>query len=371
MNQLKVLILGGYGNFGKIIVKYLSQITGVTLVIAGRNLASAEALAEDFSGEAIRLDAQQEDLAERLKQLKIGLVISTAGPFQGQNYKVAESAIKAGAHYIDLADGRDFVCGISQLDKLAKQHNLFICSGASSAPGLSSAVIDELLPRFSQLREITIGISTSEKIPGKATIGGMLAYCGRPIKQWIKGRWQERYGWQNLITHRFNQDLGKRPFAACEVADLSLFPERYKGVDTVAFSAGTGLKITHYGTWLFAWLIRIGIIKNPQQWADFLHKNSLRLERFGDGKSGMYIELTGLDKEQRPLKLCWELIAKGNDGVHIPTLAAVALTRKLLAGNITVRGAMSSMGLLTLDEYLAELAGLKFETYLQELYPLS
>lgn len=371
MSQLKVLVLGGYGNFGKIIVKYLSQIEGIDLVIAGRSLAKAESLAKEYSCQAAQLDGQQQDLAKRLKELKIGLVISTAGPFQGQNYKVAESAIKAAAHYIDLADGRDFVCGISQLDKLAKRGQLLICSGASSAPGLSSAVINELLPRFSQLREIAIGISTSEKIPGKATLEGMLAYCGKPIKQWMAGKWQERYGWQDLITHQFARDLGKRSFAACDVPDLSLFPEYYKGVDTVVFSAGTGLKITHYGTWLFAGLIRLGIIRNPPQWANFLHKNSLKLERFGDGQSGMYIELTGLDKEQRPLKLCWELIAKGNDGVHIPTLASVALTRKLLADNLTARGAMSSMGLLTLDEYLAELAGLQVETQLQELYPLS
>jgi saccharopine dehydrogenase-like NADP-dependent oxidoreductase len=36
-------------------------------------------------------------------------VIHTAGPFQGQDYAVARSAIAAGANYIDLADGRDLL----------------------------------------------------------------------------------------------------------------------------------------------------------------------------------------------------------------------------------------------------------------------
>jgi len=186
----------------------------------------------------------------------------------------------------------------------------------------------------------------------------------------VDGKWQKRYGWQQLISHKFQQPLGKRSLASCEVPDLELFPAHYN-VDTVTFHAGTGLTLTPYGTLLFSWLIRLGIIRQPKRWAGLLHKNSLRLERFGNGLSGIYVELTGLDKEQRPLKLCWELIAKENNGVHIPTLAAVALTRKLLAGGMVVKGAVSSMGLLTLDEYLTELATLKFTTHLQELYPLS
>lgn len=367
---MRVLILGGYGNFGQIIAKHLHKITGLSLIIAGRNLVKAQQVASAINGEALQLDANQANLADILKQQRINLVISTAGPFQGQQYHVAEAAIVATCHYIDLADGRDFVTHISRLNQQAENNGVLVCSGASSVPGLSSAVINELLPRFSQLREIAMGISTSEKIPGKSTIEGMLAYCGKPIKQLIDGQWQTRFGWQNLHRHQFSAPVGKRSLAACEVPDLSLFADYYKGVDTVTFSAGTGLKLTHYGTWLFSWLIRMGLIRKPQKYAAFLHKSSLWLERFGNGHSGMYIQLTGLDKQQRPLRLCWELIASANDGVNVPCLASVALTRKLLAGKLTHRGAMSSMGLLTLDEYLAELAGLHFKTNLEELYPL-
>ncbi len=368
---MRVLILGGYGNFGQIIAQHLHKIAGIQLIIAGRNLVKAQQFAGKINAEAIQLDANQSDLANVLKQQQISLLISTAGPFQGQNYAVAEAAIEANTHYIDLADGREFVCGINTLHEQAQKQNVLVCAGASSVPGLSSAVINELLPIFSELRIIEIGISTSEKIPGKSTIEGMLAYCGKPVKQWIDGMWQNRFGWQDLYTHEFSAPVGKRSLAACEVPDLSLFPEYYKGVNTVTFSAGTGLKLTHYGTWLFSWLIRWGIIRKPQKYATVLHKNSLMLERFGDGNSGMYIQLTGLDKNQKPLKLCWELIASANDGVNIPCLSSVALTRKLLADKLVARGAMSSMGLLTLDEYLTELAGLHITTKLHELYPFS
>lgn len=284
---------------------------------------------------------------------------------------MASAAIEAGAHYIDLADGREFVCGIQQLNERALQKGLLVCSGASSVPSLSSAVVNELLPRFSVLRKIEIGISTSEKIPGKSTIEGMLDYCGKPISQWIDSQWQTKYGWQSLYSHVFLKPVGKRSMAACDIPDLSLFPVYYKGVETVTFSAGTGLALTHYGTWLFSWLIRLGIIRKPQKYAALLHKGSLKLECLGHGHSGMYVQLMGLDIDKKPIKLCWELTASANDGVNIPCLASVALTRKLLANKLKITGAMSSMGLLTLNEYLAELANLQITTSLQELYPFS
>jgi uncharacterized membrane protein len=43
-----------------------------------------------------------------------------------------------------LADGRQFVAGISSLDALAAAAGLTVISGASSVPALSSAVIADL-----------------------------------------------------------------------------------------------------------------------------------------------------------------------------------------------------------------------------------
>ena len=48
-------------------------------------------------------------LEAALQQRKPTVVISTVGPFQGQGYGAAEACIRQGIHYVDLADGRDFV----------------------------------------------------------------------------------------------------------------------------------------------------------------------------------------------------------------------------------------------------------------------
>ena len=40
----KVIVLGGYGNFGKRIVENLTCIEDITILIAGRNLSKSSAL---------------------------------------------------------------------------------------------------------------------------------------------------------------------------------------------------------------------------------------------------------------------------------------------------------------------------------------
>ncbi len=84
-------------------------------------------------------------LAERLRGAAPDLVIHTCGPFQGQDYRVAEACIDAGVDYIDLADGREFVAGIEALSERASTSGVVTVSGASSVPGPSSAAVDEPL----------------------------------------------------------------------------------------------------------------------------------------------------------------------------------------------------------------------------------
>ena len=54
MTVRSVLILGGYGNFGKRIAKSLSVVKGITILIAGRNVKKAEQLNRPgYSGDSI------------------------------------------------------------------------------------------------------------------------------------------------------------------------------------------------------------------------------------------------------------------------------------------------------------------------------
>ena len=172
-----ILILGGYGNFGKRIVESLSVLPDITLYISGRDIAKAELLREKLKNqslanlETLMIDINSAEFETILNVLSPDIVIHTSGPFQGQDYHVPLACIDAGAHYIDLADDRRFVCDIKSLDDKAKGKNLLIVSGASSVPGLSSTVIDFYKDDFSSILSIDIAIAPGNKaergMPGK------------------------------------------------------------------------------------------------------------------------------------------------------------------------------------------------------------
>jgi short subunit dehydrogenase-like uncharacterized protein len=141
-----VLVLGGYGNFGRRIVAALDADRNYRIVIAGRDAAQGHALARELDSniEVLSLDCRSPNLASEIEHLQATLVIHTAGPFQSQDYSVARSSIDAGAHYLDLADARAYVCGIQCLDERARLKDSLVVSGASSLPALSCAVVDRL-----------------------------------------------------------------------------------------------------------------------------------------------------------------------------------------------------------------------------------
>src|SRR5688572_23218602 len=139
-----IVVLGGYGNFGRRIVAALAREPECRVFVCGRNIAQATQVARQEGGgaEPLSLDCHAASFSSELRRIGATLVIHTAGPFQRQSYAVPKACIAAGAHYFDLADGREFVCGVNSLDAAARVIDVLVVSGASSLPALSSAVVD-------------------------------------------------------------------------------------------------------------------------------------------------------------------------------------------------------------------------------------
>ena len=366
---LRVLLIGAGGVFGSRIAGQLAGDPRFHLTLAGRKLVSLAALREvlgDPRMQLAALDVTSAALAEVLASLRPQLVIHAAGPFQRQDYRVAEACLACGSDYVDLADGRDFVSGIGRLDGQAKAADRLLVSGASTVPALSSAVVDTLLPRFDVLEKIEHAISPGNRTPrGDATVAAILCYCGRPVRLWRDGRWQQGHGWMLSRHQRF--PFGRRWVGLCDVPDLELFPARYAGVRSVLFRAGLELKRLHFGTLVAAWLVRLGLIRDLARHAPRQRRLSEWFLDAGSDVGGMVVKLVGRDAQGQPLHLRWSLSAATGDGPQIPATPAVVLARKLADGELSARGAMPCMGLFTLDEVLAALDGFAIETGLESV----
>lgn len=347
----RVLIIGGYGNFGSFISRSLVKHDKIKLVIAGRSLNKAEALAQEINAEAAVIDIH-ESLGARLQEIKPDIVIHTSGPFQSQGYDVAEACINCGAHYIDLADGREFVSGIDCLDLKAKQANTLVVSGASSVPCLTSALIDHYRESFKALESLDYGITTAQKTTrGVATTAAILSYTGKPFKTHIDGEEQVVYGWQGLRSRKY-PGLGLRLLGNCNVPDLELFPKKYPELKTVRFYAGLELPFIHVTLWALSWLVRIGLVKSLEPLAPALLKLSFLFDWLGSANSGFHMDLTGKDWSGENKTIRFELTARSGDGPFIPCMPAILLAKKLANDEIRDRGATPCVGIISKEEYL-------------------
>jgi saccharopine dehydrogenase-like NADP-dependent oxidoreductase len=361
---MRTVVIGGYGNFGARICRALAANPNIEVIAAGRNPDSARF---DSQVKSARLDLESPDFASDMKGLSPELVIHCAGPFQGQDYRVAKAALFAGAHYIDLADGREFVAKFAgQFDFVARANGLLMVSGASTVPALSSAVIDELRGRFRQVEEIRMAIAPGQRTPrGEATIAAVFSYAGKPFKWLRNGTWCEAFGWQELIRVRF-AGLGARWAAACDIPDLALFPQRYPGVKTVEFRAALELGIQHFAMWAIAALRRVGVPLAIERAAGPLNRAASLLDWYGSDRGGMLVGLTGTRSDGTRSRVEWHLTAEANHGPEIPCMAAILLAGKLARGEIVERGAFPCIGFLRLAEFEPRFARWRISTIVEE-----
>mgnify|MGYP003575826313 CR=1 FL=1 len=362
MDRIRVLVLGGYGFFGRRLAARLALQERLGIVVAGRSLERGQALARSLGKgaaspvRAAALDAASGGFPQAVAALAPHVVIHTAGPFQGQDYAVARACVAAGAHYIDLADGRAFVQGIGTLDAEARAAGVVVLSGASSVPALSAAVADELCAGMQTVQLIDIGISPGNRTErGLSTVQAVLSYCGQPIE--TVGT-EQVFGWSGTWRRVYPHPVGAPLLSPCDVPDLALLPARYPGQPRVRFGAGLELPLLHRGMNAMAWLARKGWVRAWERHAARLKSASEWFQRSGTDAGAMHVAVRGLGRGGDVIVPEWELLATRGDGPFVPTLAAAALVARIATGRTPDAGARPCMGLLTPREILAQAQGL-------------
>ncbi|MCX7365654.1 MAG: DUF4166 domain-containing protein [Alphaproteobacteria bacterium] len=339
--RFRVLVLGGTGVFGSRLCRLLAGDPNIALTLAARNRSEVDVLAAELGAAGLVLDWRR-DLDRVLSGGNHDALVHVAGPFQGQDHAVAELCIRHRVHYVDLADDAAFVCGIEGLDAAAKAAEVLVCAGASTAPAITGAVVEEAL-KDGTVDRVAFGILPGNDAPrGRAVVEAILSRAGLPIADQ-----PGRRVWGGLRRMK-SPGLGRRWVSPCDLPEPALFARRF-GIRDTRGGAGLELSVLHLGLWLLAWLVRLRAMRTLLPLASLLIAIADRLRRFGTDRGGLRIDLQGSFGSRR-----WCLLAEGGDGPFIPAIPAAALIRKLARGEMAVRGAVPCLGLLSLAEIEAE-----------------
>ena len=363
MSATRVLIVGGYGTFGGRLAQLLADEPRLTLIVAGRDRARAEAFCKDLHSAATleaRVFDRDGDLDAELAVARPDVVVDASGPFQayrGDAYRLVKACIARGVDYLDLADGADFVNGIAQFDVAAQVRGVCVLAGVSSFPVLTAAAVRRLAHGMTRLDAVAAGIAPSPYAGvGLNVIRAIASYAGRPVRLVRDGR--AAVGVGLVETRRITiAPPGRLPlwpvlFSLVDVPDLQALPQLWPELKSVWMGAGPVPEILHRLLNLLARLVRLRLLPTLVPIAPLMHGVTNWL-RWGEHRGGMFVALTGADASGRPIERSWHMIAEGDDGPLIPSMAAEAIIRRRLDGRRPAAGARAALCELELSDYEA------------------
>lgn len=366
---MKILILGGYGVFGGRLAELLADVPDLDLLICGRDLDRATRFCAAYRG-AARVHPHALDrgaIAPALGRLQPDLVVDASGPFQdygADGYQVVEACIAAGVDYLDFADGADFVFGIDRFDAAAKTAGVFILSGVSSFPALTGAVLREIAKTM-DIRSVEGGIAPSPFAGiGLNVMRAVVGYAGAPVK--LRRGGKDTHGIGLAESLRYTVAVpGRVPlrnihFSLVDVPDLQLIPRAYPALDDIWMGAGPVPEILHRILNLLAKARARFRLPSFEPFSRLFYAVLNRM-RFGEHRGGMFLRLRGIEGRQA-VERSWHLLAEGDDGPYIPSMAIEAIVRKLRRGDRPAAGARSSVDALSLADYDALFEGRSIHT---------
>lgn len=362
-----MLIVGAGGVFGSRLARLLARRGGYRLSLGGRTESRVMPLQRELraaypDGEFahVHIDREQAS-AERLKEIGCAIVVDCSGPFQTSGTRLVEAAIGARVHYLDLADSRSFVTGITRFDSAARAVGIALISGASSTPALSHAVLDTLTSAWLSVDSVAVAIVPGNRTPkGQSVIDGILSWVGQRLRIFRDGGWQEARGW----TERRQVTIeGLKPRSAflADVPDLDLLARRYQPRVRGEFHAGMELGLLNRLIGMAGLMVRWRLVKSARAFTGLGTWIALKLDRFGSTDGGMMVEAAGQDSRGETRVSRWTLKAGKGDGPYVPVTPAAALVEALAAGRGIRAGARPAGGEVTLNQIKPWFEGLAFE----------
>ncbi|MDH4384712.1 MAG: DUF4166 domain-containing protein [Caulobacter sp.] len=372
---MRVLIVGGYGVFGLRLATLLADRAELTILLGGRSRAKSAQAVNSLKGLA-RFEScvfdRDGDLAVQISALAPDVLVDCSGPFQAYGrapWRLVEACIAARVHYLDLADGTDFVLGIEAFDAAARSAGVYVLTGVSTCPALTGAAVRALTQGWRRLDRISAGIAPSPHADvGLNVIRALASYAGRPVRLLRDGQFADGAGLvetrRETIAPPGRPPMQRTLFSLVDVPDLVLLPRLWPGLQAIWFGAGPRPEILHRMLNQLARLVSWGLPVPLVPLSGLFHLVKTRL-KWGEDRGGMFVRVEGIGPDGGPCAGTWSLIAEGEDGPFIPAMAAASVLNKVLAGQSPVFGARSAAEALELSDYEPFFAARRIRTGLR------
>ena len=153
----RVVVYGAYGHTGRFVVAELLR-RGLTPVLCGRDAQRLGGLQSEFPGLEARVATVDDAAALADAFDDADVVINCAGPFLDTAIPVGHAAVRAGAHYLDVAaEQQAVVQAIDALDTPAGARGTVVLPGMGFYGGLGDLLATAAMGDWPDADEIAVG----------------------------------------------------------------------------------------------------------------------------------------------------------------------------------------------------------------------
>lgn len=242
------LILGGYGNTGRLIAEYLLQETDVNLVLAGRNSETAQCLADTFNQQhggrrvsAMRVNASNVySLKHAFEQVNFVVVAASTMKYAAL---IARAAVAARIDYLDTQlSSPDKIKTLQAMRSEIERAGCCFITDGGFHPGLPAALVRYAASRLDRLERANVAsvIQINWKLLSfsEATMTEMIEEFKSFQPLVFKDRnWLEQ-GWNSYQKFDFGPEFGQRPCVPMFMEELRTLPEEIPTLRETGFFVG-------------------------------------------------------------------------------------------------------------------------------------
>ena len=347
MEYKTILILGGYGNTGRLLARLLLQETDTHLVVAGRNLEKAHLLADElnhaFEGKRVTgacVDASNKmSLKQAFAAVDIVVVASSTTQY---TQLVIDAALEAGIGYLDIQYSTQKITLLKSMAVAIQQAGCCFITDGGFHPGLPAFMVRYAAQYFDKLYSAKVGSVIKEdwkSIDVEDSTVSELVELINDFEMLIfkTGKWKKAnlFSMADFIRMDFGGDFGKQYCAPMMLEEMRALPEMYPALQETGFYVGSF-------NWFVDWVIMPLAMIAMKLWPHAALGPMARwthwgLNTFSKPPFGTLLKLEA-EGEKDGLPKTMQVVISHRDGYLFTAIPVVACLQQYLDGSIARPG---------------------------------
>ncbi|MBS1272215.1 MAG: hypothetical protein MAGBODY4_01355 [Candidatus Marinimicrobia bacterium] len=365
MNQ-RMLVLGGYGNTGRLIAELLLKQTDVKIAIAGRNQSRATEFVQNlnsrFPGDrvsALSVDAT-DAAALRLACANVDFVVNAASTAEFTR-EIVQTILAVKVDYLDTQYSTQKVNILESMRPQIEESDSCIITDGGFHPGLPAAMVRYAASKFETLRSANVSSYIRQNWKAVDVSESTRTEMAEEFRDYRydvykNGEWEA--SWKNMRRFDFGDPLGTKNCAPMFLQELTSLPEEFPSLQETGFYVTGFHWFVDYVVMMLGWL-------GMKIWPDRLKRPvgqlllwSLQLTSSPPFLTILQLEAEGKNNET-PHKFLMRISHR--DGYYLTAVPVVACLMQYLDGTIGAPGLWYQANVVEPQRFMNDLRDMRID----------